>query len=81
VSKFNLTYAPVSSVERWNGLRLFRRATRALLRALHDSREGAARKIIHDYRHLLPERPSANSSQDGRKGTARESQGNLKGMG
>jgi hypothetical protein len=30
-----------------------RRAARALSRALHVSRAQAARKIIHDYRHLI----------------------------
>jgi hypothetical protein len=81
VSKIDLTDASVSSLQRRNVLGLFRGAARALLRALHASREGAARRIIDDYRHLLPERAGANSFQDGHKGMARESQGNLKGMG
>jgi hypothetical protein len=80
VSKTDLTYASVSSLQRWNVLRLFRGAARGLLHALHDSRETAARKIIDGCRHLLPERAGADSLQDAHKGMARESQGNLKGM-
>jgi hypothetical protein len=78
VSKIDLTSASVSSFERWNVSQPFRGAARALLRALHGSREAAARKIIHDYRHLLPKRAGANSFQDGHKGMARKSQGNPK---
>jgi hypothetical protein len=36
--------------DRW---RCLRRAARAVLRALHESRARAARKVIHDYHHLL----------------------------
>jgi hypothetical protein len=69
VSKIDLAYAPAPSVERrwverWNGLRLFRRVARALLSALQDSRERSARKIIHAYRHLLPEQAGTNSFHD-----------------
>ncbi|HEY4987145.1 MAG TPA: hypothetical protein VII39_11030 [Bradyrhizobium sp.] len=42
-----------SRVGRQSGRRWVRRAGRALLRALQESRSQAARKIIHDYRHLL----------------------------
>jgi len=40
----------VGRQRKWGCLR---RAARALSRALHDSRARAARKIIHDYRHLI----------------------------
>jgi hypothetical protein len=40
----------VGRQSKWGCLR---RAARALSRALHDSRARAARKIIHDYRHLI----------------------------
>jgi hypothetical protein len=82
VSKIDLAYAPAPKfehwAERWNGLRLFRRVARALLCALQDSRGRTARRIIHDYRHLLPEQAAANSFQEGRKGIATESQRNPK---
>jgi hypothetical protein len=58
-------------------LELFRRVARALLRA---SRGRAARKVIHDYRHLLPEQTGPISFQQGRKGMTRESQTNLRGI-
>jgi len=74
MSKIDLVYAPASNVGRWNGLRLLRVAARALLVALQDSRERAARNIIRDHRHLLSDQAGANSFQDGRKGIARESQ-------
>jgi hypothetical protein len=80
MSKINLIYAPASKVERWNSLRLLRRAARALLYALHDSRERAARKIIHDHRNLLPQQGSVKLFQEGCKGISRDSQGNLKEM-
>jgi hypothetical protein len=64
VSKIDLAHAPTSSVWRWNSLKLFRRVAHPLLSALQDSRERAARSIIHDYRHLLPERSGANSFHD-----------------
>jgi hypothetical protein len=51
-----------------------------LLNALQESRERAARKIIRDYRHLLPEQPGANSFRQCLKGKARRSQDNLKGF-
>jgi hypothetical protein len=40
----------VGRQRKWGYLR---RAARALSRALHASRAQAARKIIHDYRHLI----------------------------
>jgi hypothetical protein len=80
VSKIDLAYAPAPRAVRWNGLRLFRRVARALLCALQDSRGRTARRIIHDYRYLLPEQAAANSFQEGRKGMATESQRNLKGI-
>jgi len=40
----------VGRQRKWGCLR---RAARALLRALHASRARAARRIIHDYRHLI----------------------------
>jgi hypothetical protein len=84
VSKIDLVCAPAPKFERWagrrNGLQLFRRVACALLRALRDSRGRAARTIIRDYRHLLPERTSAISSQERRKGIAKDSQENLKGI-
>jgi hypothetical protein len=40
-------------VGRQRKLGCLRRAARALSRALHVSRAQAARKIIHDYRHLI----------------------------
>jgi hypothetical protein len=64
MSKIDLAYAPAPSGGRWNGLKLFRRVVRALLRALRDSRGRAAKKMIHDYRHLLPEQAGANLSHD-----------------
>jgi hypothetical protein len=67
MSKIELVYAPASNVGRWSGLRLLRRAARALLIALQDSRERAARNIIRDHRHLLPDQAGANSFQGGRK--------------
>jgi hypothetical protein len=45
-----ITALRVGRRSRW---RCVRRAGRALLRALHEQRAQAARKIIHDYRHLL----------------------------
>jgi len=71
LSKIDSVYAPASNVERWNGLRLLRFAARALLGALQDSRERAARKILRDYRHLLPEQTGANSFQEGHKRISR----------
>ncbi|MFY9952840.1 hypothetical protein [Bradyrhizobium sp.] len=52
-------------------MRLLRFAARALLGALQDSRERAARKILRDYRHLLPEQTGANSFQEGDKRISR----------
>lgn len=40
-------------VERQRRWRCVRRAARAVLGALRESRVRAARKIIHDHRHLL----------------------------
>jgi hypothetical protein len=40
-------------IERQARWRWVRRAARAVLRALQESRARAARKVIHDYRHLL----------------------------
>jgi hypothetical protein len=60
--------------------RLLHVAARTLLSALQVSCERATRKIIHDYRHLLPEQPGANSFRECVKGKARESQENLKGF-
>ncbi|TMJ52521.1 MAG: hypothetical protein E6G85_11240 [Alphaproteobacteria bacterium] len=78
MSKIDLTCAPASNVGWWSGLRLLRLVARALLIALQDSRERAARNIIRDHRHLLSDQAGANSFQDGRKKIARESQGDLK---
>jgi hypothetical protein len=78
MSKIDLVYAPASSVGRWSGLWLLRIAARALLIALRNSRERAARNIIRDHRHLLADQAGTNSFQDGRKGIARESQEDLK---
>jgi hypothetical protein len=64
VSKIDLAYVPAPGGGHWNGVQLFRLVVRALLRALRDSRGRAAKKIIHDYRHLLPEQAGANSSHD-----------------
>jgi len=47
------------------------RAARALSQALHDSRTEAARKILHDYRHLIQE-CNASSSCDGAETRAPE---------
>jgi hypothetical protein len=44
------TAFPVRRQSKWGCLR---RAARALSRALHVSRAQAARRIIHDYRHLI----------------------------
>jgi hypothetical protein len=52
-SKSDLAATSASKVVAGNLLRLLQRASRALLLALQDSRERTARKIIHDYRHLL----------------------------
>jgi hypothetical protein len=67
VSKIDLVYAPASNVARWNGWRLLRLAARGLLSALQESRERAARNIIRDNSHLLPDQVGANSFQEGRK--------------
>jgi len=72
VSKIDLAYAPASNVGRWNGLRLLRLTARALLSALQDSRERAARNFIRDHRHLVAERAGANSFQEGGRGMTRE---------
>jgi hypothetical protein len=80
VSKIHLTHAGASNLARWSALRLLRLAARTLLSALQESRERATRKIIRDYRHLLPEQPGANSFRECLKGKARESQENLKGF-
>jgi hypothetical protein len=58
---------------------LLRFAARALLFALHDSRERAARTIIRDHRHLLPQRAGSNSFQRVR-GNGRESKENGEGI-
>jgi hypothetical protein len=79
LSKIDLTCAPAPNVGRWSGLRLLHLAARALLSALQDSRERATRKIIRDYRQLLPEQPGANSSPERVNGKTRKSQGILKG--
>jgi hypothetical protein len=79
MSKIDLVYAPASRVQRRNGLQTLLRPAHALLRALQDSRARAARNVIHNYRHLLPEQVVANPFQEGRKAITRQSQGNLKG--
>jgi hypothetical protein len=55
LSHIDLIWTPPFKAVSRNLLRPFRRAARALLRSLQDSRARAARKIIHDYRHLLQE--------------------------
>ncbi len=53
MSKAYLIRAVAFEAERRHRWRCVRRAARALLCALLESRERAARKIIHDYRHLI----------------------------
>jgi hypothetical protein len=78
MSKIHLAHARVSNFERWSASRLLHLAARTLLSALQESRERATRKIIRDYRHLLPEQPGANLFRECLKGKARKSQENLK---
>ena len=49
MSKIDLAYT--RGAERWNGLRLLRFAARALLSALQESRERAARNMIRELPH------------------------------
>jgi hypothetical protein len=78
VSKIHSPHARASNLERWSASRLLGLAARTLLSALQESRERATRKIIRDYRHLLPEQPGTNSFRECLNGKARESQDNLK---
>ncbi len=54
MSNVHMLYAPPSKASRkrrrWRRLR---RAARALLDAMHDSRRRAACKVVHDHAHLL----------------------------
>ena len=72
MSKIDLAYT--RGAERWNGLRLLRFAERALLSALQEPRERAARNMIRDHRHLLQQQGGAKESQEFLKGLSRESQ-------
>jgi hypothetical protein len=53
LSKAHPIGTAVLRVERQRKWRCVRRAARAVLHALQESRARTARKLIHDHRHLL----------------------------
>jgi hypothetical protein len=53
LSTFHLTRAYAHSADRINRQPWLRRALRAVLLALHDSRRRMARQVLRDYSHLL----------------------------
>ncbi len=54
MSKIHVLHAsPKKTTRKGRWRRRFRRAARALLDAMHDSRRNAARKVVRDHAHLL----------------------------
>lgn len=53
MSHVALVWSPSSEGVNKNLIRPLRRAARALLRSLRETRERDARRLIWDYRHLL----------------------------